>query len=280
MKRPAVFLLLLLIVAMIGSCSPGSAERPEYGKHFEAFGVEGSSLVYDLNADATVYYNRTRCNERFIPASTFKILNALIALETGAIEDESEVIAWDGVDRGYDSWNQDHNLSTAMEHSVVWFYQELARRIGRESMQHYVDAVGYGNQDISGEIDSFWLEGGLRISPEEQIGFLRRLYADDLPFSERSMRIVKEIITLEETGEYRLSGKVGWAQRVEPQVGWFVGYLEQNGNVYFFATNMESDEPGTVATTKAPFRWREDFGESRVEITKRILRDMGLLQGK
>ena len=157
-------------------------------------------------------------------------------------------------------------MRTATEHSAVWFYQELARRIGRDRMQHYVDAVGYGNRDISGEIDSFWLEGGLRISPDEQIEFLRRLYADDLPFSARSMTIVKDIITLEETDDYTLRAKTGWAQRVHPQIGWFVGYVEKDGDVHFFATNVESATPD------------EHFGSSKVEITKEILRDLQVIE--
>lgn len=243
------------------------SEDPSLGAHFDAFGVQGAFVLYDLNQNTYLYYNRARCDERFIPASTFKILNALIALEVGAVADEDEAIPWDGVDRGYDSWNQDHNLRTAMQHSAVWFYQELARRTGREKMQQYVDAVGYGNQDISGAIDTFWLEGGLSISPNEQIDFLKRLYFDDLPFSERSLEIVRDIIVLEETDAYRLSGKSGWAQRVEPQIGWLVGYVERDDNVYFFATNVESAAPD------------ERFGNSKFEITDKIIGDLGLLSG-
>jgi len=124
-----------------------------------------------------------------------------------------------------------------------------------------------GDQDISGEIDSFWLEGGLRISQEEQIQFLGRLYEGDLPFSDRAMDIVREIIVLEETEEYKLSGKMGWASRVEPQIGWFVGYLEEDGNVYFFATNVEREEAS------------ESLGWVSLEITRGILEEMGLLPG-
>ena len=266
MKRPVTLLLLATVVICSCAQGPEGKEQPEYGAYFEAFNVEGAFVLYNLNADAYVVYNRARCSQQFIPASTFKILNALIALETGVIADENEVIAWDGVDRGYAPWNQDHDLRTATEHSAVWFYQELARRIGRDRMQHYVDAVGYGNRDISGEIDSFWLEGGLRISPDEQIEFLRRLYADDLPFSARSMTIVKDIITLEETDDYTLRAKTGWAQRVHPQIGWFVGYVEKDGDVHFFATNVESATPD------------EHFGSSKVEITKEILRDLQVIE--
>ena len=254
--------LLLLAAVTVCACTR-SQEKPEYAAIFDEFGVEGSFMAYDLNNDSYTYYNRERCSQQFLPASTFKVFNALVALETGVIADADEILPWDGKTWQFASWNQDHNLRTAMQHSVIWFYQEMARRIGRERMQHYVDAAGYGNADISGSIDTFWLEGGLRISQEEQIDFLRRLYQGDLPFSERSMDIVREIIVLEETASYRLSGKTGQAMRVETQVGWFVGYLEQGDNVYFFATNIVSDSPG------------DDFGRARIEITRRILPDLG-----
>ena len=151
-------------------------------------------------------------------------------------------------------------MKTAIRNSAVWYYQELARRVGKERMQHYVDVAGYGNQDISGQIDTFWLEGGLRISAEEQVGFLKRLYESELPFSQRSMDIVKDILVLEKTGSYQLSGKTGSVQRVAPHVGWFVGYLEGGGKMYIFATNVADGD-----------------GAKAQEITRSILQGLGLL---
>jgi beta-lactamase class D len=263
LKKTCALVLLVLVLAC--ACSQAPDQEPEFGRYFEERGVEGAFILYDQDEDTTMRYNAGRCAQRFIPASTFKPLNALIALEVGSVADENEIIPWDGVDRGYATWNQDHNLSTAMQHSVVWFYQELARRTGKDQMQHYVDVVGYGNQDISGQIDSFWLEGGLRISPEEQIAFLRRLYEGDLPFSDHSIAIVRRIILLEQTSEYELSAKTGWTSRVDPQIGWFVGYLERDGNVYFFATNVEKDES------------TESLGQMSQQITREILAEIGLL---
>ena len=156
------------------------------------------------------------------------------------IIDENEVIPWDGTQWMVESWNRDHNLRSGMENSVMWFYQKLARRIGRVRMQEYVDLVGYGNPGISGG-DPFWQVGNPRISLEEQIDLLRRFHQGDLPFSEHTMNTVKDIIVLEESQEYRLSGKAGWATSVDPDVGWLVGYLEEGGNVYYFATNVERD---------------------------------------
>jgi beta-lactamase class D len=218
--------------------SPNSEIRPELEKYFQ--GYPGAFVLYDLNRDHYIRYNPERCAERFLPASTFKIMNSLIGLETGIIPDEDFVIKWNGKMYDVSSWNQDQSLKTAFKNSVVWYFQELARRVGTENIQYYVDAAHYGNQDISGQIDSFWLDGGLRISADEQIEFLKQLYRGDLPFSKRSMDIVKEILVLEKTESSQLSGKTGSTQLNFLQESWFVGYLETNGDVYFFAANLES----------------------------------------
>lgn len=250
---------------MFCGCSKSQNKVLDLSPHFEAYNVTGAFVLYDAQAGTYTRYNPTRCAQRFIPASTFKILNAMIALETGVIADENEVIQWDGVEWPFVSWNQDHTLKSGMASSVVWFYQELARRIGPERMQQVVTAAGYGNQDIGGEIDSFWLEGDLRISADEQVAFLRRLTDHKLPFSESTMTTVQEIILLEETDAYRLSGKTGWASRVEPQVGWFVGTLERNDNVYFFAVNAASYDP------------TQSLGQISQQIARAILAEMALL---
>lgn len=238
--------------------------RPEFGKYFE--GYPGAFVIYDLKADRYIRYNPGRCAERFLPASTFKILNSLVGLETGVIADENFVIAWDGTDTNVSAWNQDHTLRTAIRNSVVWYYQELARRVGAEQMRVWVEAADYGNADISGNLDSFWLDGALRISPDEQVKFLKRLYLNELPFSQRSMDIVKDILVLEESDTYKLSGKTGSAIRVEVYQGWFVGVLETNADMYFFAANFESSNSNGFAN-----------GENAKRISLAILREMGLL---
>jgi beta-lactamase class D len=237
----------------------------ELEKYFE--GYNAAFVLYDSNNDQYTRFNPERCAERFLPASTFKIMNSLVGLETGVIPDENYVIQWDGTQYNITSWNQDHTLKTAIQNSVVWYYQELARRVGEEKMQSYVASANYGNENISGQIDTFWLDGELRISANEQVDFLRRLYQDELPFSARSTDIVKEILILEKTDSYQLNGKTGSAQRVLPHQGWFVGYLETSENVYFFATNFESVDPDGIAN-----------GEIAKRISRSILQELGLLQ--
>ena len=202
---------------------------------------EGCFILYDLKRDRYIRYNSQHCQKRFIPASTFKIFNSLVALETKAIADANTVIPWNGVaNNQFTAWNQDQTMQTAFTRSVVWFYQELARRAGNESMSKYIQAAGYGNQDIGDKIDSFWLNGKLRISPEEQIKFLVRLYKEDLPFSSAVIKTVKDIMIIERQDNYTLRGKTGWGRDVDgiKNIGWYIGYLERDRNVYFYALNI------------------------------------------
>jgi len=232
-------------------------------------GLKGAFVLYNKNARTYVRHNVDQCRTRFSPASTFKILNSLIGLETGIIPDDQFVITWDSVQRGVPAWNQDHTLRSAIRNSVVWYYQELARRVGYESMRKYVDTVQYGNMDISGGIDHFWLGSTLAISADEQIRFLTRLYIHALPFSLRSIGNVKDIITLEHTDVYTVRGKTGFSTDSRGlAVGWFVGYVEREGNVYFFATNIISNDPKRDA---------EKILTGRKKFTMDILKSMGLL---
>jgi len=230
---------------------------------FAENGINGSVIIFDLNINDYIEYNTERNNLSFLPASTFKILNSLMALETGVISDENEIIKWDGKDRGYDKWNMDHNLRSAIKYSAVWFYQELARRMGKEKIQEFVDSTDYGNKNINGNINSFWLDGELRISPKQQIDFLVKLYKSDLPFLKKYLDIVKDILIVERSENYVLRAKSGWAVRPERQIGWYVGYVEQNENVYFFAVNIDINN-----NSDAP---------KREKIAREVLKHIGLL---
>ncbi len=244
--------------------TPFSVEMPELAEFFQ--GNTGAFVLFNRNDDRFIRYNPERCSTAFLPASTFKILNSLIGLETGVIQDENFKIKWDGTPYDVPSWNQDQTLKTAIQNSVVWYYQEVARRIGPESMQHYVELTDYGNNDTSGKIDTFWLEGALRISADQQVDFLRRFYQNELPFSTRSTDIVRQILVLEQTDAYTFSGKTGSVQRTAIFTGWFVGYLERDDNVYFFATNLESKNVDGFAN-----------GAAALKITRDILTELGLL---
>ena len=182
MKKLLHLLFLLVIVLVSSLILPEhfvySQESPveqtvNFRQHFERLGVNGSIIIYDLDRDSLYQHNPTRNDTSFLPASTYKIPNSLIALETRIIQDDVSVLTWDGIERGFNDspievWNQDLNLRLAFKYSAVWFYQVLARRIGYDMMQEFVSKIEYGNQNIgkSADIDRFWLEGELSITPK------------------------------------------------------------------------------------------------------------------
>jgi beta-lactamase class D len=260
MKHGYRFVIASVLLAAVSALPAWAAEvwqvRPEWAEAFKAQSVTGTMLVYDEAVSRYEVFDRKRAETAFAPASTFKIFNALTALETGVIKDEHETLRWDGIQRWRADWNRDHDLASGMKYSVVWYYQEIARRIGQARMQSWIDRAGYGNRDISGGIDRFWLgRGGLRISAVEQIAFLRRLATDTLPFSARSQDIVRRITIVEQAEAYTLHAKTGWKSvEGETDLGWYVGWVERDGKRWFFALNIDmtdGDAPKRALLAKA-----------------------------
>jgi len=96
-----------------------------FEKHFRQLGVDGSILIYDLNRNLTYQHNPQRNTTPFLPASTFKIPNSLISLETGVVPHELSVFTWDGIERAVPSCNRDLNMKEAIKLSAIWFYSRL-----------------------------------------------------------------------------------------------------------------------------------------------------------
>ncbi|HVO11124.1 MAG TPA: penicillin-binding transpeptidase domain-containing protein [Vicinamibacteria bacterium] len=221
---------------------PASHEVIELSSAFPGF--RAAFVMRDVAAGRTVRHDPALAATRLSPCSTFKIPNSLIGLETGVIPDPSFVLPWDGKRREVEAWNRDHDLRSAIRDSVVWYYQELARRVGPRRMQRFVHAFGYGNQDTSGGVDRFWLGSTLRISADEQVEFLARLHRGELPgVSARSLAIVKEILVQDPPGPglvYR--GKTGsCSDPGAPPHGWWVGSVERDSRLVVFAALIEGD---------------------------------------
>ena len=269
--RIILFILFISILIFPKTIYAQSTEiRNDFKKYYDEYQVKGSFVVYDRNADKFIFYNEDQFDRQFTPASTFKICNSLIGLETDVITDENYIIPWDSAKRN-SIWDKDFDLKNAFKNSTVWYYQELARRVGGEKMKHWLDTSYYGNADTSGGIDKFWLTGGLRITPSEQIDFLIRLYNNKLPFSQRSVDIVKDIMIEKDTLGYVLRGKTGWGSQENEDIGWFVGYVEANDNVYYFANCVQTYSKNIDDKERADL-----FNNSRRGITYQILKELNI----
>lgn len=206
---------------------------------FKKRNINGCMVLHDMNHSKSYFYNKARCDSSYLPASTFKVINSLISLEEGAVESIYDTIKWDGKDRNWEKWNQDHCLESALKYSAVWFYQELARRVGRENYQKWLDKIDYGNRKTGEETDTFWLNGDIRISANEQIKFLEKLIRNELPFDKKNQELVKQIMLTDSTEKYQLHSKTGWAMRVDKQIGWLIGFVVTEENVWIFACNID-----------------------------------------
>lgn len=234
---------MLPLLAVVSGCA--AAGRPiqvdaRLGRPIDDAGVHGVIVLYDPQTGELRSNDRAAAGARYLPASTFKIFNSLVALQEGAVADQHQVIRWDGVEREIAEWNHDHDMASAIRVSAVWFYQELARRVGAARMQSWLDRVGYGNRRITPAIDQFWIrDGGLRISAVEQVAFIDRLRRGDLPFSPRVMQIVRDITVVERSGDAVLHAKTGWGIAPDPDIGWYVGWVDKGGKSLVFALRIE-----------------------------------------
>jgi bla regulator protein BlaR1 len=247
-----------------GSTPPTAVSQEFLAKEFKTY----TACFVETGPDRKNYllYNPEQAKVRLTPCSTYKILNSLIGLECGVLKDENHPMKWDGVKHNIESWNHDQTLQSAVSDSVVWYFQNVAKEIGNQRMQHYLNLVGYGNGDMSGGLTTFWLESSLKISAEEQVDFIERLQRSKLPFSQRTMEITKKLIFLKATDKGELHGKTGSSKgpnsQAKASLGWFVGYVIHDGKPYYFATNI-----------RGPGAW----GKRARAITEEILEKQGLL---
>lgn len=264
---------------LFATCSPNNVEQEEsLGKLFTQRNVTGTFGIYDNGQDHFTIYNLKRFKDSaYLPASTFKIVNSLIGIETGRISDEKMVIPWDRVVRDFPqgdstkSWNRDLTMIQAFEYSALPYYQEVARRIGKDTMQRYLDTLGYGsryNRAVVKTIDSFWLDNSIKITADEQLGLAKKLYFDQLPFQKRTQRIVRGLMIRQKNSNYTLAYKTGLGLSENGKsIGWVVGWIEENNHPYPFVLNVEGAKG-------------MDIGKIRMEILMDILKQLEFLKGR
>jgi beta-lactamase class D len=262
---------LLLFSFVLWGCLPNNVtEDASLEQLFKQHNAKGTFAILDNSSNNFTVYNLARYRDSaYAPASTFKIVNGLIGLQTGVVENDSMVIKWDGVQRAFPQWNKDLTFYDAFRASAVPYFQEVARRIGRDTMQHWLDTLAYGSKKITSRMDTFWLDGSLLIRPDEQMGLVKKLYFNQLPFHQLNQETVKKAMLMEDQPAYKLWYKTGWIPNTKNgQLGWVVGFIEENRHPYFFVLNLESAAPGF------------DMPVARMQILKGALTKLGFLKGQ
>lgn len=207
---------------------------------------ELSVVIYNPKIEQMKIYNDDQAEERLSPCSTYKIPHTLIGLEANILNEGDNLYEWDGHAHPIESWNKDHTLDTAIKSSVVWYFQRLAGKLGSQRTQIYLDQIDYGNNDISGGQLGYWLKSSLEISALEQITFLEKLYNEKLDFSKEHQKRVKSLIQLSENENAKFFGKTGGGR----DIGWFVGFIEEDGNPIYFVVNMKDHPKANGQTAK------------------------------
>ncbi len=267
---------LLITGILFSSCSQNNITQDnDLKKYFDSNGVTGCFGLFDNAHEQFTMYNLSRYRDSsYLPASAFDIVNSIIGLQTGVINNEKMVIPWDHVVRKLPNgdtavaWNKDLTMAEAFNASAVPYYQEVARRIGKDTMQLWLDSLHYGTAKIKSRIDTFWLDNSLKITPDEQLGLAKKLYFRQLPFAQRPQSIVKKVMVKESNANYELSYKTSWGFRENNNaIGWVVGWIEENRHIYFFVLNIEGPHNTNMPTVG-------------VNILKGILQHEGFMQGK
>jgi beta-lactamase class D len=274
MKTGYYFLGLILFIS---SCSTNNNVEVDNSlkKYFDENKVDGCFSILDNGTGRFTVYNLARWRDStYLPASTFKIVNSLVGLQTGKITSDSMVIKWDSVVRRPE-WNKDLTMYEAFRVSAVPYFQEVARRIGKDTMEFWLDTLGYaaGKKDtayrIRTRIDEFWLDNSLKITPAENQGLVEKLYFYQLPFFRTYQDMVKRAMLFENNTNYRLAYKTGWGYTEQGHaLGWVTGWVEENNHPYFFVLNIESADHDF------------DMAATRMKMLKDILKQLGFLEGR
>ncbi|WP_126972539.1 penicillin-binding transpeptidase domain-containing protein [Gynurincola endophyticus] len=264
----------LMIISLFG-CTPNNVTKDDtLKKYFDEWKADGTFAFFNNGQGDFHIYNLPRYTDgKYLPASTFKIVNSLIGVEKGVIKDSTSIINWNGAGSGRAECDANLSMNQAFRLSCPNWYQELARRIGATDMKKYLDTLGYGSFspdfNMEEKLDIFWLDNSLKVTADEQLGLLKKLYFEQLPFLKRTQRIVREMMLWEDDANYKLSYKTGWGVTEEGnQLGWIEGWIEENNHPYFFVLQIESPD--------ANF----DMRSARLDILKKILKQYGFFEGK
>ncbi len=255
-----------LILALLLATTPAPSnwtEHEDITRVFSEAGVTGTFVLLDADTGALAGHNQRRAQQRFVPASTFKIPNALIGIATGAVTNVDEVLPYGGEPQWLKAWEQDMSLRQGMPVSNLPVFQELARRIGLEPMREHLARLNYGNARIAKTADDFWLIGPLAISAIEQTRFLAALAKRQLPVSAQAQAAITEIIHIEHGDGWSLYAKTGWSNLDELHLGWWVGWIERDDRIHAFALNIDMPD--------------RSYGPKRIAVGRAALKAAGLM---
>ena len=256
--------IILAAILLLGGCKSKTCieNRPDFGKYYSQYRLSGNFVMYDQKRDKYIYYNQSQAQQAYPPGATFKMFLSLVGFETGNIKTENGIVT----DQLKTTWSHEHERKTGFQNSTVYYYDELTRNIGTPEIKIWMDKAHYGNADTTGGPPHFWQTGGLKITSDEQIAFLKKLHDHQLPFSSVNMDRVKGMMAIRDTVGYSLKGKTGWSEQDNQDIGWFVGFVETKDDTFYFANCVQTSDPGN------PY-----FDTARTDIVYKIFQNLKLI---
>lgn len=269
MKQFFLLSLALPVVLCISSCTWNNVSTEDgFKTYFDSAQVDGSFCLYDNGHNDFKIYDKDQYLKQISPVNTFDIVTSMIGLETGKVVDQKMIIHWDGVVRKPE-WDKDLTMEAAFKTNATPYFQELARRLGKDTLKIFLDTLAYGNKNIQGAVDSFWLNDSLQVSPDETLGLVKKLYFKQLPFQKHTQELMTEIMSMESNSSYNLSYKTGNGfNKSGLPLGWVVGWIEENRHPYFFVLTVQGRAKD------------QDVAQTSLQLLKKLLQSQGFLQGK
>lgn len=245
--------MIVLLVLFYGHSNAMNEEREEF-----------TFVLLSENQALVSIVNKERANERFSPFSTFKIPNSLIAIENQLVASPTQPLAFDKDQYPIQNWwpsiwyQAPLVIRDAFQHSAVPIYQQLAVGIGEQRMRQALEDFGYGNKDITSGLDTFWLNGSLQISAMEQVLFLQKLFKQKLSITQHTYDAFLQVMCVETTEKQTLYAKTGGGGIGDGEyLGWYVGIVQTDDDVFYFATNVSGGSFSEVQTTRIEISMRE-----------------------
>jgi beta-lactamase class D len=264
-NKPVPYLLIaycLLLIASFTSCNPNNVTIDNsIKKYFDENKVRGNfALLNNATNIFTVYNMKGYVDSSYSPGSGFDIFIALAGLQTGKISNDSMKI---------NVGDKDLSMFEAFRNSSTSYFQEAARRIGQPDMQRWLDTVYEKSIKIKTTVDSFWLDNSVKLTPDQQLGLVRKLYFNQLPFYETYQKIVQSAMLMEANSNYKLSYKFGLGRKPNGDpIGWTMGWIEENRHPYFFVLYFDTKNKN------------QDLQATGMKMLKDILKQQGFFEGK
>jgi beta-lactamase class D len=233
------------------------------------------TLLADAATGKVLRRSGDHCEQRYTPASTFKIPLSLMGYDSGFLTDEHlpAIPYREGSAAQDPSWKTTVDPTSWIKNSVVWYSQQLTTWLGQERLARYVTRFGYGNQDLSGNpglndgLTQAWLSSSLRISPLEQAAFLGKVATRQLPVAARAYDMTARLLYVGELANgWSVRGKTGTGFQMKDdgtadlsrQIGWFVGWAARGKRMIVFVYAVGDEQ---AQSTRAGLRARDTFME-------------------